>query len=60
VLSLLAGVGILGLALGLTFQDLATNLIAGILLSVRRPIHVGDVIETNDFLGTRVDPEAAD
>jgi small conductance mechanosensitive channel len=52
VMSLLAGVGILGLALGFAFQDIAANFIAGILLSVRRPIHVGDVIETNDFFGT--------
>lgn len=52
VMSLLAGVGILGLALGFAFQDIAANFISGILLSVRRPIHVGDVIETNSFFGT--------
>lgn len=52
VMSLLAGVGILGLALGFAFQDIAANFISGILLSVRRPIHVGDVVETNDFFGT--------
>ena len=52
VMSLLAGVGILGLALGFAFQDIAANFIAGILLSVRRPIHVGDVIDTNGFFGT--------
>jgi small conductance mechanosensitive channel len=52
VMSLLAGVGILGLALGFAFQDIAANFIAGIVLSVRRPIHVGDVVETNNFFGT--------
>lgn len=52
VMSLLAGVGIIGLALGFAFQDIAANFIAGILLSVRRPIHVGDIVETNDFFGT--------
>ncbi|MFW5955204.1 MAG: mechanosensitive ion channel family protein, partial [Rhodothermales bacterium] len=52
VTSLLAGAGIIGLALGFAFQDLASNFIAGILLSVRRPFLEGDLIETNDFLGT--------
>ncbi len=52
VTSLLAGAGILGLALGFAFQDLAANFIAGILLSIRRPFVVGDIIETGDYMGT--------
>ncbi len=52
VTSLLAGVGIVGLALGFAFQDIAANFMSGVLLSVRRPIRVGDVVETNDFFGT--------
>jgi small-conductance mechanosensitive channel len=52
VVSLLAGVGILGLALGFAFQDIAANFIAGVVISVRQPIHVGDVIETSDYFGT--------
>jgi small conductance mechanosensitive channel len=55
VTSLLAGAGIIGLALGFAFQDLASNFIAGILLSIRRPFVVGDIIETSDHMGTVVD-----
>ncbi len=52
VTSLLAGAGIIGLALGFAFQDIAANFISGILLSVRHPFGIGDVIETNDLFGT--------
>lgn len=52
VSSLLAGAGIIGLALGFAFQDIAANFISGILMAVRKPIVVGDIIETNGFMGT--------
>lgn len=52
VTSLLAGAGIIGLALGFAFQDIAANFIAGILLSTRHPFGIGDIIETNDYFGT--------
>lgn len=52
VVSLLAGLGIVGLALGFAFQDLASNFIAGVLLSIRRPFVEGDLIEKGEFLGT--------
>ncbi len=51
VTSLLAGVGILGLALGFAFQDIAENFIAGVLISIRRPFTDGDLIETNGHFG---------
>ncbi|MEO9965420.1 MAG: mechanosensitive ion channel domain-containing protein [Reichenbachiella sp.] len=51
ITSLLAGAGILGLALGFAFQDIAANFISGILMAFRQPIKVGDIIETNDYLG---------
>ncbi len=51
VASLLAGAGIVGLALGLAFQDIATNFMAGIYLSIQRPFRVGHLIETKDFFG---------
>ena len=51
VTSLLAGAGIVGLALGFAFQDIASNFIAGVLLAVRAPFRVGDLVQTNDFLG---------
>ncbi|MBV8199987.1 MAG: mechanosensitive ion channel, partial [Acidobacteria bacterium] len=41
VTSLLAGAGIVGLALSLAFQGIASNLIAGVYLSVERPFHIG-------------------
>jgi small conductance mechanosensitive channel len=51
VASLLAGAGILGLALGLAFQDIATNFMAGIYLSIQRPFRTGHLIQSQDFLG---------
>jgi len=52
VTSLLAGVGIIGLALGFAFQDAAANFISGIYLAIKSPINVGDIIEVNDKFGT--------
>jgi small conductance mechanosensitive channel len=52
VTSLLAGAGIVGLAISFAFQDIATNFIAGVYLAVKRPLSVGDVVETNGFFGT--------
>ncbi len=51
VTGILAGAGVLGLALGFAFQDLAANLISGVGLSVRHPFRVGDIIESNGVLG---------
>lgn len=47
----LAGAGIVGLALGFAFQDLSANFISGVAMAVRRPMHTGDLIETNDHIG---------
>lgn len=52
VTSLLAGVGIVGLALGFAFQDIAANFVSGVLLAMRRPFKVGDMIETNGYFAT--------
>lgn len=51
VASLLAGAGIIGLALGFAFQDIAANLMAGIYLSVRQPFRRGHLIKAQDFFG---------
>ena len=51
VTSLLAGAGILGLALSFAFQDTAQNFISGLLLAVRREFDVDDIIKSNDFFG---------
>ncbi len=52
VTSLLAGAGIIGLALGFAFQDIAANFMSGIIMTFRKPIRIGDLIETNDIFGT--------
>ncbi|HEX4961850.1 MAG TPA: mechanosensitive ion channel family protein [Thermoanaerobaculia bacterium] len=51
VASLLAGAGILGLALGFAFQDIAANFMAGIYLSIAHPFRATHLIQTKDFLG---------
>lgn len=51
VTSLLAGVGIVGLALAFAFQEIASNYIAGTMMTVQKPFKVGDLIETNDYFG---------
>ena len=50
--SVLAGAGIVGLALAFAFQDIAANFFAGVFISFRRPFRLGDIIETNGHLGT--------
>ena len=52
VATLLAGAGVVGLALGFAFQDIASNFIAGVLMAVRNPFTVGQIIETNGHMGT--------
>lgn len=51
VTSLLAGAGVIGLALGFAFQDIASNFIAGTMMGLRKPFQIGDLIKTNDFFG---------
>lgn len=51
VTSLLAGAGVIGLALGLAFQDPILNLFSGILLSVRSLFREGDLIEVSGYFG---------
>ncbi len=55
VTSLLAGAGVLALAVGFAFQDLTTNFISGTMIALARPVQVGDVVETNGFLGRVLD-----
>ena len=54
VTSLLAGAGILGLAIGFAFQDMTENLISGITMSIRKPFKIGDVVGSNAVMGTIV------
>ena len=51
VTSLLAGAGIIGLAIGFAFQDISANFISGIMLAFRKPIKVGDIINSQGHTG---------
>lgn len=51
VFSILAGAGVVGLAVGFAFQDMTANLIAGVAMAIRRPFEVGDLIETEGGMG---------
>lgn len=52
VTSLLAGLGVLGLALALAFQEIVSNFISGIILAMRKPFQIGDIIQIQDNMGT--------
>jgi small-conductance mechanosensitive channel len=51
VTSILAGAGILGLALAFAFQDIAANFMCGIFISVRKPLNVGDIVKVKEYIG---------
>jgi len=51
VTSLLAGVGVVGLALGFAFQDIAANFVSGVLMVFRRPFADGDIVEIGGETG---------
>jgi small conductance mechanosensitive channel len=51
VTQLLAGAGILGLALSFAFQSIATNIISGVIIAAQRPFKIGDLVETNGHMG---------
>lgn len=55
VFSLLAGVGVLGLALGFAFKDLAANFVSGIMLAINSPFKNGDVVKIKGIQGTIID-----
>ena len=51
VTSILAGAGIIGLALAFAFQDIAANFISGIFISFRRPISIGNIVKIGEYMG---------
>jgi small-conductance mechanosensitive channel len=51
VTSILAGAGIVGLALAFAFQDIAANFMSGILITIRRPLLVGHLVKIKDYMG---------
>lgn len=55
ITGLLTGAGISGIIIGLALQESLSNSIAGIILSFRKNIRLGDWIDTNDYSGEVVD-----
>lgn len=51
VTSIIAGLGITAAIVGLAFQDLAKDFIAGISIIVEDQYEIGDTVEVNGFLG---------
>lgn len=51
VLSILAGLGIVGIAVGFAAQSTLSNFIAGITLLIERPFRIGDWVKINDQEG---------
>ncbi len=51
VTTALAGAGVIGLALGFAFRDVAANFVSGVFLIFRRPFTEGDLIEVKDQMG---------
>jgi small conductance mechanosensitive channel len=49
--AVLGSAGVVGLALGFAFKDIAENYIAGILLSVRKPFSPGEHIKIDSYEG---------
>ncbi|MDX1350981.1 MAG: mechanosensitive ion channel family protein [Putridiphycobacter sp.] len=53
--SILAGAGVLGLAVGLALQGTLSNSFSGVFLAVKDIINVGDWVETNGYSGQVVE-----
>lgn len=51
VTSILAGAGVIGLALGFAFQEIASNFVSGILIAFQEPYQLGDIIEIDSYFG---------
>lgn len=51
VTAFVAGLGVLGLAIGFALQDVTKNFVSGLLLLLQRPFEVGDLIEVNGYIG---------
>lgn len=60
VTSILAGAGILGLALAFAFQDIAANFMSGIFISFRKPLKVGDIVQVKDYMGKVIEVNLRD
>jgi small-conductance mechanosensitive channel len=55
VTGFVAGLGLVGFTLGFAFQDIAKNLMAGILILVQQPFEIGEAIEVSGYAGAVTD-----
>ena len=51
VTSILAGVGVAGIAIGFAFQDIAANFISGLFMAANKPFKIGDIVEVEGQTG---------
>ncbi|MFW5972604.1 MAG: mechanosensitive ion channel family protein [Bacteroidota bacterium] len=49
--AILGTAGVVGIALGFAFRDIAENHLAGVLLSIRQPFDINDLVEINGQTG---------
>lgn len=49
--AVLGTAGIVGIAIGFAFQDIVENYLAGMLMSIRRPFSVNDLVKVGEFEG---------
>lgn len=55
VTSILAGAGVIGLALGFAFQEIASNFVSGVFIAIRKPFKLGDIVEIENYFGEVTD-----
>jgi small conductance mechanosensitive channel len=51
VTSMLAGAGVIGIAIGFAFQESSANFISGFFIAFRQPYRVGDIIKSESIMG---------
>jgi small conductance mechanosensitive channel len=54
VTAFIAGLGIVGFAIGFALQDVSKNFVSGVLLLIQQPFRLGDAIDVSGFAGTVV------
>ncbi|MEX6626800.1 mechanosensitive ion channel family protein [Tenacibaculum salmonis] len=50
--TIFAGAGVSAIVFGFAFKDIGENFLAGIILALKRPFEIGDIIEINSTKGT--------
>ena len=50
-LTVLGGTGLIGLVIGIAFQDIAENFLASVLISIQKPFRIGDLIRVENHEG---------